>query len=423
MEGPASRVGGDQALTHFHWAALLSRRMWVLLLLSFASGLPYALAVTTLQAWYTDTGMKLMVIGAISLVGYPYLLKPLWAPLLDRFAPVGLGRRRGWIFIMQVGMCLSILAISMGNPITHPWLLLLLGAALAAFSATQDSAIDAYRTEVLRPEERGFGATIYSVGYRIGLLVSGSLSLVLVKYIGWHYVYWSMALCIFVPMLITAFAPRPLVSAPKPKTMRDAILEPIWEFMRRPYAIGMLVFIVVYKLCDAYANAMTTPFVLRELHFSLTTFGAVGKSVSLTAGLTGAFIAGLCYVRLGLYRSLLYFGIAQIVSNLVYYWLAMVGKNFTVLVVSLFLENFCGGLSTVAFVALLTSLCDPRYTATQFAIFTALSSIGRVNAGPQAALMVEHLGWPGFYLMTVVIGIPSLLLLVWLRRRVDFDKL
>ena len=413
----------DRPLTHFHWSTLLSRRMWVLLILSFTSGLPYALAVTTLQAWYTDTGMTLIVIGSISLIGYPYLLKPLWAPLLDRFKPVGLGRRRGWIFIMQAGMCLSVLAMACINPIVHPWLLLVFGFILTVFSATQDSAIDAYRTELLRPEERGFGSTIYSVGYRIGLLVSGSLALVMVSWVGWQMVYWLMALCLFIPFVVTMFAPKTLITAPEPQTMRDAIINPVREFFTRPYAIWILIFIVIYKLCDAFANTMTTPFLLRELHFSLAVVGAVSKSVSLLAGLIGAFVAGLCYVRLGLYRSLLYFGIAQMLSNLAFMWLAIVGKNYEVMVISLFFENFCGGLSTVAFVALLTSLCDARYTATQFAGFTALSAVGRVNAGPQAALLIAHLGWIGFYFSTVLMGLPSLILLIWLNRKVYFDRM
>ena len=242
-----STQSDTRALTHFHWSALLSVRMWAILVLSFASGLPYALAVGTLQAWYTDTGMKLIVIGSISLIGYPYLLKPLWAPFLDRFRPVGLGRRRGWIFIMQVGMSLSVLAMASCSPLTHPWLLLMFGFLLATFSATQDSAIDAYRTEILRPEERGFGSTLYSVGYRVGLLVSGSLSLVLVAHLGWQLVYWLMALCIFVPLIVTLFAPKTLVEVPPPQSMKQAIVDPVRELFRRPYVIWMLVFIVIYK--------------------------------------------------------------------------------------------------------------------------------------------------------------------------------
>ncbi len=237
----------------------------------------------------------------------------------------------------------------------------------------------------------------------IGVLVDGSLH--------------------FVPLIVTLFAPKTLVEVPPPQSMKQAIVDPVRELFRRPYVIWMLVFIVIYKLCDAFANTMTTPFLLRELHFSLATVGAVSKSVSLAGGLIGALVAGLFYVRLGLYRSLFYFGIAQIVSNIAFMWLAMVGKNYEVMVTALFLENFCGGLSTVGFVALLTSLCDPRYTATQFALFTALSAIGRVNAGPEAAIMVQNFGWIGFYFSTVLIGIPALLLLIWLNKRVQFDKM
>lgn len=403
-------------LSHF-----FNRRIIAITLLSFSSGLPLALTYSTLQAWYTVAGVSLVGIGALSLVGQPYIYKFLWAPLMDRFTPSRLGRRRGWIFCMQFAMVVGLVVMAFLNPSRTPWLLASTALGVAFFSASQDIAFDAYRTDLLKPSERGLGAAVNTIGYRMAMLVSGALALVLAAEIGWRVTYLIMAGLLVIEMFITLWSPELTKPVGAPTSLSRAIVEPIKEFMTRKNAILILIFIVIYKLTDAFALSLNTPFLIRGLGFSLVDVGTISKTVGLAASLLGSFIGGILFSRLGMYRSLMIFGVLQMSSNLAFALLAMVGKSFIVMGFAVFVEYFCGGLSTVAFVAFLMSLCNRRYTATQFALFSALSALGRVFAGPEAAIMVDHVGWAQLYVWTFVIGIPALLLLWWLNRRVDFS--
>lgn len=404
---------------------IINPRLLAVLFLSFSSGLPIVLVGSTLQAWYTVAGVNLMTIGALTLLGLPYVYKFLWAPLMDRFAILKLGRRRGWILLMQLAIVAGLIVMAFLHPKTHPWLLAWMAFVVALFSASQDIAIDAYRTDVLPLKERGLGAAFNTFGYRMAMLVAGALALILASQIGWRLTYFIMAALIFMECFITFLAPRPEKVVAPPRTLRNAVVDPVKNFfkqkeVKRKGAIAILIFIVIYKLADAFALSLNTTFLIRGIGFTLDQIAFIYKFVSLAAVILGSLIGGWLMPRLGVYRSLMFFGFLQIASNLGYMALAMVGKNYAMTIFAIFAEYFCSGLGTVAFIVFLMNLCDRRYTATQYAMFSALAAVGRVFVGPEAALMVEHFGWALFYFSTFLIGFPSLLLLWWLRHRVDF---
>jgi PAT family beta-lactamase induction signal transducer AmpG len=397
-------------------------RLWAVLLLSFSSGLPLALVGSTLQAWYTVAGVSLMTIGVLTMVGQPYVYKFLWAPLMDRFVPLPLGRRISWILLMQVALVIGLCVMAFLQPQTHPWLLAWVALIVAFFSASQDVAIDAYRTDILPLHERGLGAALTTFGFRIAMLISSALALIMAAYIGWRATYLIMAALIFIEIFISLWSPRLQDMPQLPQTVSRAIVEPIREFLKRDAAVLIIVFIITYKLTDAFALALNTPFLIRGIGFSLQEIGIIYKVVSFVATLAGSIAGGWFFSRLGMYRSLVYFGLLQAISNLAYMLLALIGKKYLITVIAVFAEYFCSGLGSVAMIVFLMSLCDQRYTATQYAIFSALSAIGRVFVGPGAAAMVNHFGWATFYFLTFLIGMPPLVLLWWMRDRENFSS-
>jgi len=397
----------------------LSRRMLVVLLLGFVSGLPLALTATTLQAWFTVANVNIMAIGVLTLVGQPYVYKFMWAPALDRYTLPILGRRRGWILSMQFCLAVALVWMAFMRPEVNPWGLAALALLVAVFSATQDIAIDAYRTDLLKTDERGLGSAMATAGYRVAMLVSGGLAMIVAARIGWRSMYLMMAGLMFCLMLVTWMAPPTEQKVVPPRTLARAVIAPFFEFITRRHAWVILAFIVLYKLSDAFALSLGTTFLIRGIGFSLMDVGAIYKFVGLIATLLGAFVGGFWMTRLSLFWALFYFGVVQGVSNLLFMALAMVGKSYSLMVTTIFLESFCGGLGTVAFIALLMSLCDSRFTATQFALFSAFSAVGRVFVGPFAALVEVHFGWVYFFMLSVVLMFPGLLLLVVLRNTID----
>lgn len=400
---------------------LANPRILAIFILGFSSGLPIGLTGSLLQAWYTVAGVGIVSIGVLTLVGQPYVYKFLWAPLLDRYTPPFLGRRRGWIIITQLLLTVSIAGMAFLSPQATPWTLAFLALFVSISSATQDTAYNAYATDLLKPNERGLGASVLTTSYRIAALFSGGITLVMADKIGWQATYLIMAALMTLEMIATYFGPEPQTIVNTPTSLTQAVVEPFKEFLSRRYAIAILLFIVLYKLSDAFALSLTTSFLIRGLGFSLTDVGIIYKGVGLVAMLLGAFAGGFCMSRISLYRALLLFGILQGLSNAMFMILAIVGKNFTFMAISIFIESFCSGLGTVAFLACLMGICDVRYTATQFALLSALAAIGRVFVGPFAGTMVEHLGWTQFFLWSVLLAVPGLLLLVWLKNRVDFN--
>ena len=392
--------------------------MGVMAAVGFASGLPLALSGSTLQAWLTAEGVDIATIGMFSLVGLPYVCKFLWAPLLDRFVPTRLGRRRGWMFLSQIAIGILLAIMAFTTPASATQMAAVLACLLALCSATQDVAADAYRADLLPPKERGLGAALSVTGYRVAMLVSGGVALIIADRTGWTTTYLVMAGLMLSGILVSVFGPEPEHAAVAPASLEEAVLHPFREFLQRQRALWLLALIILYKLGDAFAGSLTSAFLIRGAGFDLTDVGVVYKGVGLAATILGALFGGGLLARMGLFRALLVFGILQAVTNLGFMLLAWVGKNYLVMTLVITLENLAGGMGTAAFVAFLMALCDRRYSATQFALLSALSAVGRVFVGPLAGVSVAALGWPAFFALTVVTAMPGLGLLFWLRREV-----
>ena len=392
--------------------------MAAVLFLGFASGLPLALSSGTLQAWMTVAGVDIKTIGLFSLVGLPYTVKFLWAPLMDRYAPGFLGRRRGWIALSQLALIGLIACMGALDPTRSPLTLAALALVLAFTSASQDIVFDAYRTDVLKDKERGLGAAVSVLGYRLAMLTSGALALILSDHIGWRNTYWMMAGIMVIGLLAALLGPEPENHARPPRTLTEAVVGPLKEFFGRPEAWVMLLLIVLYKLGDAFAGSLTTAFLIRGVGFTPTDVGAINKGLGLVATIVGALFGGGLMVRLGLFRSLLLFGALQAVSNLAFMVLAWAGKSYALMVIAVAFENIAGGMGTAAFVALLMALCDHRFSATQYALLSALAAVGRVFVGPPSGFLVDAVGWVWFFFFTILVALPGLALLWRLRPRI-----
>lgn len=400
---------------------LNKRNLFATLLLGFSSGLPMALTASTLQAWFTVTGASLLAIGSLGLIGQPYVYKFMWAPLLDRWIPPLLGRRRGWLIITQFALLLAIANMTLADPKTSPSLLVAFAFLVAFLSASQDIAVDAYRTDILQPNERGLGATLTSWGYRIAMLVSSALALVLAEAMGWRAMYLLMAALMSIGLFASWFGEEPNHNPQNkpPSNLRVAIVEPFKEFLNRKSAGLFLLFILFYKFGDALSVSLTTPFLIRGLGFSLTTVAFVNKGIGFIATMLGLLAGGLLMTRISLFRALFYFGILQAGAILALLQLALVGPHYGLLVFAMFIDNFCNAMGGIAFLAFIMSLCNHRYTATQFALFSALASVGRVFIGPVAGLIVTYFSWPVFFVLALAACVPGLGLLWYLRGEVS----
>ncbi|MGV0025007.1 AmpG family muropeptide MFS transporter [Phormidesmis priestleyi] len=387
--------------------------MAALLLLGFASGLPLFLTSRTLQAWMTVEGVKLSTIGLFSLVGLPYSLKFIWSPLLDRYMPPFLGRRRGWLVITQVGLVVAIALMATQNPKQSLQLLALNALLIAFLSASQDIAFDAYRTDVLKPPEMGAGAAVTVLGYRIALLLTGSLALILADRMPWQLVYLLLSLFMGIGIVAAFWAPEPDLRTQPPASLAEAVTLPFIEFFHRLgrlRAIAVLGFIVLYKLGDSLVNNMATPFLLKT-GFTQTDIGAIQGGMGLLATIVGTLAGGAILSKIGIYRSLWIFGGLQAISNLSYLILSQLGKSYPAMVVAINIENFCGGLGTAAFVAFLMSLCNQRFSATQFALLSSLMAVSRDILVAPAGRLAEIIGWPWFFAITILAAVPGLMLL------------
>lgn len=389
-------------------------------LLGFASGLPLALSGSALQAWFTTAGMDLRTIGWMTLVGQAYVFKFLWSPLIDRYAPPWLGRRRGWVLLAQATCAAALLGMSLHEPTQAAATIAFLAVLLAFASATQDIAYDAHRTDLLLPGERGWGTALSQGGYRLAMLTSGALGLILADQIGWAATYRTMAVLMLLLMVVTWRSPDgPRVEAPR--RFADSVVQPFVDFFTRHglvVALGWLALMVLYKLGDAFGQTLATAFLLREVGFSLSEVGAINKAFGLASGLVGAIVGGWAVTRMRLVPALLWFGCFQALTNLGYVWLIHVGPEREALALVVIAENFVGGLGSTAFVVLLTGLCNVRFSATQYALLSSLAAIGRVFLGPIAAVLVERIGWADFFVVTAVSALPGLALIVLLRERI-----
>ena len=385
--------------------------MLVLLLLGFSSGLPIALTGSTLQGWMQSEGVDLAVIGLFSLVGLPYALKFLWSPVMDRYVPPFLGRRRGWLVVTQLAIILAVMALGFTSPREHIEVTAALALLVAFFSASQDIVADAYRTDLLHTVEIGPGSAIHITGYRLAMIASGALGLMLADYLPWRVVYLLMGGAMLIGVLTSILAPEPELPPAAPRTLREAYGLPLVEFFRRRGALEILAFTLFYKLDAVMTIALQTAFVM-QLGFSKTEIGLVTKGFGLTATLLGTMAGGALMIKLGLKRSLWVFGITQAAAGLSYLGLSLAGHSHGLLVVAIAVENACSGMGNSAYAAFMLSQCDRRFSATQYALFSSLMAITRNVLASPAGFLASGLGWPMYYLVCIFASTPAFLLLL-----------
>ena len=379
-------------------AAALSGRMLVALLMGFASGLPLLLTGSVLQAWLKDGGIDLARIGLFALIGLPYTLKFLWSPLFDRYTPPWLGRRRGWLVLMQFATAAALFLLSAAQPVPDAlWPVMIAG-------------LDAYRRESMAESELGLGSALYVNGYRLGMLLAGGGGLILADWLSFEIMYRVMAACMTACVVVTLLAPEPLLPEGRPRTLYDAVVLPFRDYFSRQGAWLILAFILLYKLGDTMASAMTTPFYL-DLGYSKTEIGAVVKLFGFWATIAGGTLGGLWILRAGLHRALWVFGFGQMVSTLGFVVLAYFPLNVGALATVVAVENLTAGMGTAAFVGFMAALTDRRFTATQYALLSSLMGVPRVLLSAPTGWFAQELGWPGFFFLCVVIAVPGLMLL------------
>jgi PAT family beta-lactamase induction signal transducer AmpG len=389
---------------------IFSRRMLVALLMGFSCGLPLLLTLGVLQAWMKAEGVDLAWAGMITLVQSPYSWKFLWAPLLDRYTPPFLGRRRGWLLGAQAALAGAIVLLAFSDPVAHPVRLAAAAVLVAFCSATQDIVVDAYRREDLADAELGLGASLYVYGYRIGMWAASGGGLILADRMPFSQVYLVMAAGMLPGILTTVLTPEPPAPAGAPATLGEALWAPLADFLRRRGAAALFAFIVLYKLGDALAAAISVPFYL-ELGFSNAQIGAVVKLFGAWATIAGAFAGGLVILRLGIHRSLWVFGPLQALSTAGFVLLARLGADLPALAGVIAFENLTGGMGTSAFTAFLAHLTHRKFTATQYALLSSLMGLPRVLAAAPTGFAAKLLGWELFFLACTLAALPGLLLL------------
>jgi PAT family beta-lactamase induction signal transducer AmpG len=393
--------------------ALLNKRMLICIFTGFSSGLPLYILVSLLPAWLKTEGVSLKEIGLFALIGLPFTWKFIWAPLFDRYAlPFGL--RRGWLFVTQLGLFVSLPVFGFFHPQIDIRTIAFFCVWVAFLSASQDVVLDAYRRELLPDVELGLGNAVHVNAYKIASLVPGSLSLILADHMEWSSVFMITALFMLPGLVMTLLVTEPALKNVAPKTLRAAVVEPFQEFITRNglnSALTVLLFIFLYKLGDSMATALATPFYL-EMGFSKTEIGLVAKNAGLWPSVIGGMLGGIWMMRLGINRALWIFGAVQMIAILGFAWLAMVGHSLPWLALAIGLEALGVGLGTAAFVAYIAHTTNPLYTATQFALFTSLAAVPRTFANAATGYLVEYFGWVNFFVLCFVLAIPGMLLLL-----------
>ena len=395
--------------------ALLNRRMLICVFTGFSSGLPLYLLINLLPAWLRSEQVDLKSIGLFALIQLPYTWKFLWSPLMDRYAFPALGRRRGWMLVTQLLLIAAIPAFGQLHPAQDLWAIAYLAAGVAFFSASQDIVLDAYRREILPDVELGLGNAIHVNAYRVSSLIPGALALILADHLPWSSVYWITAAFMLPGIALTLAVDEPALRRPGPQTLAEAVIEPFREFMRRDgwkQALLVVSFIFLYKLGDSMATALATPFYL-DMGFTKSEIGIVAKNAGLWASVVGGMLGGLWMVRLGINRGLWLFGVVQLVSILGFAWLAYENRPDKLLLAGVIAFEALGvGLGTAAFVAYIARATDPRYTATQFALFTSLAAVPRTIVNASTGWVVEQTGWFTFFLLCTALALPGMALLL-----------
>lgn len=388
----------------------LSRRMVVAFIMGFSCGLPLLLTISVLQAWMKEEGVDLTVIGLMALVGLPYTVKFLWAPMLDRYSPALFGRRRGWLLIAQLLLMGAIIFLGLTDPGDRPWVVAAAAFLVTFFSASQDIVVDAYRREDLADEELGLGSSLYINGYRVGMLLASGGGLIMADHMPFSMVYFIMAMCLIPGVATTLLTPEPDTGMGIPNTLRDAMIDPLVEYFKRSGALWILAFILLYKIGDTMAAAMTTPFYL-DIGFTKTQIGAVVKLFGFWATIIGSLVGGILMLKLGIYRSLWIFGVLQALSTAGFAVLARIGPSVTALSAVIGFENLSSGMGTAAYAAFMASITNKRFTATQYALLSSLMGIPRVLAAAPTGFFAKNMGWGAFFITCAFVAIPGMLLL------------
>jgi MFS transporter, PAT family, beta-lactamase induction signal transducer AmpG len=396
---------------------LRSPRVWLMLAMGFASGLPLYLTSSTLAAWMTNEGVSLKTIGVFSLVGASYTFKWAWAPLMDRYFPPFLGRRRGWLVVTQVLLAVALFAMGQVDPKSAPGFMATLAALAAFFSASQDIVADAYRTDLLTEQERAFGLSIFTLGYRVGMVIAQSVALVLSDIVGWKSTYAAMGAFMVVGMAAAVLGPEPTVDHP-PRRLGDAVVKPFMEYYRRGWpALLALVFLVTFRVGHGVAIKATTPFVLK-LGFTNTELGLISKGAGMAGAIGGSLVGALLVTKLGLRRCLYLFGAGQALATLLYVVLGSIGKDPFFLALTVGSDNFVGGMASAAITVFLTGLCNRNFSATQYALLTSLEAVPMQVLGASWGYLADALGWNQFFFVTSAFMIPALAMLAVLPRHI-----
>jgi MFS transporter, PAT family, beta-lactamase induction signal transducer AmpG len=398
--------------------ALRDKRIMAVLLMSFASGLPFNLIGSgfAFQAWLASEGVDLKSIGFYSLVGLPYIFKFLWAPLLDRYLPPLLGRRRGWIVLFQACLAVAIGVMGFSSPTQASYFLAAIALLVVFLSASQDIVIDAYRVDTIPPSERGMVAALTTFGYRTASVLASTVLVLIAAHTSWHVAFLFIAVIMAATMLSTFWAPEPLTPGQPPKTLANAVWHPLRNLISQKGAWGFLLLVLLYKAGDAFALSLYSAFMIKGVGFSLDELSIAGKANMTISTITGVTLGGWIYMRWGMYRSLLVFGIGQALTNLLYTVLALSGKKLWLMALATTLDTGIGGMGQAAFVGFLMSLCNPNFSATQYALLSAIGTLPRVTTGAIAGTLVTVIGWPKFFVVTCLTAVPGLILLVILRR-------
>ncbi|MCH9689523.1 MAG: MFS transporter [Gammaproteobacteria bacterium] len=398
----------------------MNKRLFIVFLLGFSSGLPLALLGGTLQAWFAASGASVITTGMLSLIGFPYIYRFLWSPLLDRFSLFKLGKRRSWVLSMQVFLLIGFNILAWFSPTLSPGLMALIALSLAVCSATQDIAIDAHRTEYLKPEEHGLGASFAVCGYQVAVLLAGGLALVAAYHFGWAITYRLMGLLMGVGVFAIIWSPEPSCDAINQEAgFFTAYIAPAKALLLRPGISAMLFFILSYKLAEAFTtthSGIIMPFLIQGMGFSLDVIGYVNKVMGVGAVLVGGLSAGLLLTRWSLYRALWVFGLFQALSHLLFVALAITGQNTALFATAVVFNNLAAGMGSTALVAFFMRWVDKRFTATQFSILVGVSALPRVFSGPIGAGLQHYIGWVGLYEIAFVFTLGFVPFLILMRR-------
>ena len=398
---------------------LTQPRMLAILLLGAASGLPNPLSESVMQAWLTDLGISNTKIGLLMYVALPYLLKPLWAPLLDRYTLPWLGRRRGWIVFIQLLLAAAIGSLSIFGGAHQLTAIALVLLVVVFLSASQDVVIDAYRTDVARPEERGVAAAAANLGYRAFSYGALAVSLILADNVSWRVAFLTLAVAMALMTLATLWAPEP--DDPRGKslpTLKESVLIPLRELFGVPGTVALVVLIVLYKVGDAFALKFFTAFLL-DTGFTKTEIGVVVKAVLTTGSIVGALLGGIWMIKLGLRRAMLLFAVVQALTNLGYLLLYSMGKNYAVMIGAVALDALASGMGNIAAVALMMALCDHRFSAFQYALLSMMALLPRYTLGGPAGYIADHGGWGAYYWTSFALAVPGIALVWIMRRRIE----